>query len=268
MRPLLLAAALLGAFLAPASLHAADSLLEARRLYNAGQYDEAERLAREAVRVPATADRARVVLGRIQLERYRRSADANDLAEARTALRTVDARTLDARERVELTIGLAEALFFENRFGAAAEMFDTAMAAVSVLGPAAHERALDWWATSLDRLAQARPAADRAVVYDRIAERMSAEAVRDPGSSPAAYWLVVAARGRGDFERAFDVAIAGWVRALLARDRGVTVRADIDRLMIEAVLPERAARLNPKDQKAALTGLLAEWDAFKERWSR
>ena len=33
--------------------HAADALTEARRLYNLGQYETAERLAREAAAVPA-----------------------------------------------------------------------------------------------------------------------------------------------------------------------------------------------------------------------
>ncbi len=265
VRPWLLVAALL---LAPPPVQAADSLLEARRLYNAGQYEEAEKLARDALGVPSATHRARLVLGRIQLERYRRSADAAHLAAARDELRTVDARLLDPRERVELAVGLSETLFFENHFGAAADMFESVLASISVLGPAAYERALDWWATSLDRLAQSRPPAERGITYERIARRMLEEASRDPGSSPATYWLVAAARGLGDLDRAYDAALAGWVRALLARDRGVMVRADIDRLMREAVLPERAARVSPKEPKEALTTLLADWEAFKERWSR
>jgi len=46
---------------------AADPLAEARRMYNAGQFPAAERLAREAMMVPALADAARVVLGRVLL---------------------------------------------------------------------------------------------------------------------------------------------------------------------------------------------------------
>nr|MDQ3348427.1 hypothetical protein [Acidobacteriota bacterium] len=95
--------------LAAASSASADALSEARRLYNLGQYDAAERAAREAVRVPATADVARVVLGRVQLERYRQTAAPDDLTDAIAALRAVDARPLNPRERVELTIGLGEA---------------------------------------------------------------------------------------------------------------------------------------------------------------
>ncbi len=265
MRALLLAATLL---IAPAPLFSADLLAEARRLYNLGQYDAAERVARDAAANVATIDRARVVLGRIHLERYRRSGDQADLVSARTALRATDTRALDARERVELTIGLAEALYFEDRFGAAAEMFDAAIDHAAALGPGARERLLDWWATALDRLAQARQGPDRAAIFERIADRMMRELQTDPGSTPAGYWLAAAARGRGDLERALDSAAASWVRAIFARDRGLALRADLERLVVQAILPERAARLPGRDSKAALAGMIAEWDAFKARWSR
>ena len=58
--------------LAAATAHAAtDPLAEARRLYNAGQYDNAARFARDAIKVPAMAEGARLILGRIYLEQYR-----------------------------------------------------------------------------------------------------------------------------------------------------------------------------------------------------
>src|SRR4051812_43503324 len=120
MRPLFTLAA---ALLLAAPLHAADALSEARRLYNQGQFDAAERAARDAARTPANADGARLVLGRVQLERYRTSSSPADLSEAIAWLRAVDARPLDPRERIELTIGLAEALYLEDRFGAAVPLF-------------------------------------------------------------------------------------------------------------------------------------------------
>jgi tetratricopeptide (TPR) repeat protein len=265
VRALLLVAALL---IAPAPLLGADLLADARRLYNLGQYEEAARVAREAAENVATIDRARVVLGRIHLERYRRSDDPADLESARTALRATDTRALDARERVELAVGLAETLYFEDRFGAAAEMFESAIDGAAALGPSAHERVLDWWATALDRLAQTRPAQDRGPIFDRIVERTTREIQQDPGSTPGAYWLAAATRGRGDVDRALDAASAGWVRAIYARDRGAALRGDLDRLVREAILPERAARLPARDQKAALSGMIAEWEAFKEKWTR
>src|SRR5688572_4641009 len=120
MRQLLLAALLV----VPAQILAADAVSEARRLYNLGQYDEAERTIRAGGLSGTSADRARVVLGRILLERFRRTADPQHLVAARDALRAADARSLDPRERVELTVGFAEALYFEDRFAAAADLFD------------------------------------------------------------------------------------------------------------------------------------------------
>ena len=66
---------------------AADPLAEARRLYNLGQYENAAKLAREAIKVTPTAESARLVLGRIYLERFRQSAEAEDLAQASEALK-------------------------------------------------------------------------------------------------------------------------------------------------------------------------------------
>ena len=176
------------------------------------------RRARRGTRfaVPATADSAGVVLGRIELERYRQTAAPADLADAIGALRAVDARPLDARERIELAVGMGEALYLDDHFGAAAALFESVLDPSSLLGPAAHERVLDWWATALDRQALARPVADRRPIYDRIAARMAAEIAKDAGSAPAGYWLAAATRGAGDLDGALNEATAGWVRAALA----------------------------------------------------
>ena len=266
MRPIFLL--LTAVLMAAAPLGAADALSEARRLYNEGQYDAAVRAAREAVRVPATADVAHVVLGRIQLERYRQTAAPEDLAEAIGALRTVDARPLDPRQRVELTIGMGEALYLDDHFGASAALFESALDASSLLGPAAHDRVLDWWATAIDRQAVVRPPGERRLLYDRIVARLAEEIARDAGSAPAGYWLAAATRGTGDLEAAVNEATAGWVRATLTRDRGATLRADLDRLMVQGILPERAARLPGRDHSQALAGMVGEWEAFKARWAR
>jgi tetratricopeptide (TPR) repeat protein len=251
-----------------APLHASDFLSEARRLYNLGQYEAAARAARQAAAVPSTAQAARIVLGRTQLERFRHTAAAQDLADARAALRTVDPAVLDARERVELEVGLAEALYLEDRFGAASEIFDQAIDRTTVLGPIAHDRALDWWATALDRDARTRPPSERGAVYERIAQRMKEEAAKDPGSSAAHYWIVAAARNAGDLDRAWSAAIAGWTLAPLGHDRGVSLRADLDRLVVQAIIPERAERLSPKDPTQAVSGLRKEWESFKASWRK
>jgi hypothetical protein len=248
---------------------AADPLAEARRLYNLGQYEMAERLAREASAIAAKSDAAKVVLGRIQLERFRQSADPRDLATARDSLRVVDPGPLDAAERVELTIGLAEALYLEGRFGAAAHLFDSVRQRSSLLGRPAHERVLDWWATSVDRQAQAYPPDDRVPLYRRILDRMDEEVADNPGSTAASYWLAAAARASGDLERAWHAAHAGWLRAPQADDRGAALRADLDSLMNQAIIPERAARLaKGADSKDTQTAMKEEWDAFKKVWAR
>ena len=117
------------------------------------------------------------------------------------------------------------------------------------LGPEAHERLLDWWASTVDRLALTGPRDTREAVYARIVTRMEKELAADPGSAPAAYWLAAAARGAGNLERAWNAAQAGWVAAPLGKDHGAALRADLDRLMVQGIIPDRAGRLQPRDIK-------------------
>lgn len=260
--------AVLGLLLVAPAVQAADPLAEARRLYNAGRYEAAARAARESMAIDGQADAARVVLGRVELERFRQTADPENLTSAREALRDVDPKSLRYNERLELAIGQAEVLYLDDRFGAAAELFEASLDRSVVLGGVAHERVLDWWATALDRHAQLRPIEDRPAIYARIIDRMRAELALDAGSTPASYWLAAAARGSGDVERAWQAAIAGWVRAGLAQDRGAALRADLDRLVTQAIIPERAARLHTADPRQAAGGMQNEWSSFKAGWSR
>ena len=254
--------------LMPLAAAAQDALGESRRLYNSGDYDGAERAARAALQQAATANAARVILGRTLLERFRQSASPDHLTEARAALREVDPLTLDARERMELTIGVGEALFLEDRFAAAAEMIEPVLDTAALLGGVAHERVLDWWATALDRYAQGRPVAERSGVYGRIARRMAAELAKDNRLGAASYWQVAAARAMGDLDGAWAMAMAAWIRAGLASDRGAALRGDLDRLIAKGLIPERAARIAPRDPASTITGLTNEWEAFKTSWSR
>jgi tetratricopeptide (TPR) repeat protein len=255
--------------LAAATAHAAtDPLAEARRLYNAGQYDNAARFARDAIKVPAMAEGARLILGRIYLEQYRRSADADHLMQAREALVAVNTQALDRRERLEYSIGLGEAMFLGDYFGPAAEVFERAIDSSSDLGDGAHERLLDWWASAVDRLALNGPREAREAVYGRIVARMEKELAADSASAPAAYWLAAAARGAGNLERAVNAAMAGWVTAPLSKDHGAALRADLDRLMVQGIIPDLAARLQTRDTKQKSANLLSEWEALKAGWTR
>jgi tetratricopeptide (TPR) repeat protein len=266
MRVLLAMLAAVTLSVAPA--WAADPLAEARRLYNQGQLDMAVRYAREAVKVPATSEAGRLVLGRIQLERYRRSADVDDLSQARDALRAINPESLDARERAELAIGLGQCLFLEDRFGVASESFERVLEISPDLGPAAHERVLDWWATALHRLALSHPRELRDPFYARIVARMEKELAVAPTSAPAAYWLAAGFRGIGNLDRAWYAAGAGWVNAIFSRDRGAALRADLDRLVVVGIIPERSARLQPRAYKQTAAVMLAEWEALKASYTR
>lgn len=249
-----------------AAARAPDPLTLARRLYNQGQLDQALTAARQALSNPATVSSARLVISRIHLERYRQNTAAADLDEARKELKGIDPHVLDPKERIEYQIGLATLLYYDERYGTAAEVLAPIVESSSSLAPEAHARALDWWATALDRQAQAQPPSERGLVYFRITERMETELQRDSASAPANYWLAAAARSAGDLDRAWAAVSAGWIRAALAPDRGAVLRADLDKLMMQAIIPDRAARLPQRDRRQAQTTMTTEWEAFKQIW--
>jgi len=152
-------------------------------------------------------------------------------------------------------------LFFDSAYGAAATVFDSVLKSGASLGAEARERVLDWWATALDRDARPRPDMDRQAMYQRMRTRLEEELAVRPGSSAASYWLPATARAQGDLQGAWDAAQAGWVRAPLAYDKGAMLRADLDRLVLTVIIPERSRMMAlPADQ------LRAEWDRFKTKW--
>ena len=244
------------------------TLARARQLYNAGDQDAAIAAAKDAQADAKVADAARIVLARAYLERFRVDADRQDLDAAREALQAVRATRLAPHDRLDLAVGFGEALYLDGAYGAAAEMFEPLLDAAAQLGPGAHERVVDWWASALDAQARARPAADRAPYYRRIAVRMEAELEKDPGLAVASYWLAAGALGMGDAARAWQAAVAGWVRAAFSADRGAAMRADLDRLMIDAIIPDRVRTLSlpVREVAAATTGLRDEWELVKQRW--
>jgi len=103
-------------------------------------------------------------------------------------------------------------------------------------------------------------------VFERVIRRMEEELRRDPGSAVANYWLPVAARGAGDVERAWDAAVAGWVRSTLTPESSETLRTDLDRLVTTALIPERVKIRPVREQPELLTTLRSEWDLVKSQW--
>lgn len=258
------------ALLAPALAAGPEDLARAREAYNEERYEDAIALASTGLGSPTLVDAARLIIARAHLEQYRRTARADDLSAARNALRAIDPAHLGGADQAELLVGLGEWLFFSERFGAAAELFADALARGD-LGRgsrSARSRALDWWASALDRHAQQTPA-QREALYAQMLKRLEEELRRDPGSSAANYWTIVAARAIGDLERAWQLAMAGWIRAGLAPDRGASLRADIDRFVLTAIIPERARTVeqaSPGDRQTVADRMVAEWERFKADW--
>jgi hypothetical protein len=266
MRGFLRAMTILAAAMAPATTAIAqksDSLALARLLYNQHRFQEAVTVAEQVRLTPSLADRADLIAARAYLERYRESSASDDLTNARERLRRLNPQLLDARERSEYLVGLGEALYFDEAYGAAANLFVSVLDGVERVAPDARERVLDWWATSTDRDGRPRPDAERQVAYDHIRDRMSEELLTHPASATASYWLAAAARGRGDLQSAWDAVQSGWLRASFAPDHGLSLRADLDQLMQRAIIPERARALSqPAD------ALRLEWENFKDKWKQ
>ncbi len=244
-----------------------DALIRARQLYNSAQYDAAIDAARLAAAAPQGADAAQLVLARAYLERFRQDGDDADRDAAREALKQLRPAQLSVDDRVELTIALGESLYFDGMPGASAEQFELALAHVDRRQPARRERLLDWWATALDREAQS--AADGAArsLQARIVRRMEDELRSDAGATVASYWLAAAARGSGDIERAWDAAIAGWVRVSQLGPRGAAARTQLDALVTQAIIPDRARAISPASPDTVAATMRSQWDALKKAWS-
>ena len=240
-------------------------LVRARNAYNERDFDEAIAAAAAAQRTAETADAATIVLARAHLERYRERADPADLSAARTALGNVRTTHLDERDQLELLLAMGEALFLEDDFGAAAEVLETGLAQ-SHLDPKLAESMLEWWGSAIERQASTAAPDMRRKHFARLGERMKAELLKNPSSPAASYWMVVALRGSGELDRAWDAAVAAWVRARLAGDRAPALRADLNHLVVEGLIPDRVRHIAQDQRAAAESQLRADWELVNERW--
>jgi len=237
------------------------SLAQARVLHNVGDYDGAIGAAAVARADPVWSDAAALVGARAQLERYRVRLDPDDLIAARASLTSVHQTALSARDQVDLLVGIGQALYLGETFEAAAALFGAALDRASMLGPVDRLRLLDWWANALDRQARAIDVDRRSELRDRIRERMTEAIRQDPGNTVANYWLAAVARDAGEADAAWHAAEAGWVRAILHPESATALRADLDRLVTEGLIPERER----EDVEAAAT-LRARWESLKDQW--
>ena len=257
---------LLAVMLASLGAGPQDELLRARQLYNQQLYNLAIDSATAARRVPQLADAATLVVARSLLERFRKEANAADLEAARVELQQIRPAGLTPADQPELVIALGELLYLDDQPGAAAVEFERALDRVDPKG-ASRERVLDWWASAIDRQAQMRPEPERSPLYSRVVGKMEEELQRDTASAAASYWLVAGARGSGDLDRAWDAAFAAWARASFTGDRRTQLRTDLDQIVTQAIIPERARLLAPAGGVAQPTAAMrAEWDALKQVW--
>lgn len=241
-------------------------LARARSLYNERQFDAAIQAAEVARQTPETADAAAVVQARAHLERYRERVDPADLAAARAALAAVRPVVLEPRDRLEFLLGLGASLFLEDEFGAAAEVFESGLGQAQAIDPVLRESMLDWWGSAIERRAAADDWESRVSAFTRLGERMRAELAQNPSSAAAGYWVVVATRGTGDAEGAWNAAIAGWVRARLAGEGAAMLRADLDRVVQQGVILDRVRPLPVEQRAQAELDLRAEWELIKQKW--
>ena len=244
------------------------ALARARALYNAGNYDAAIDAASAARSDPKAADAAALVLARALLERFRtgpRNDQNGDLPRARTTLAGIRTASLTPRDQLDLLVGLGQTLYFGESFGPAADVVDSARGKAAMLGTGDRAKLLDWWATALDRQAQALPPERRAPFFTRVVERMEDELRSEPGSGIANYWLVVGARGSGDLDRAWDAAVAGWIRAALGPEMS-DLRTELDHLVVEALIPERARRHATPERPDPRAAMRDEWEKVKAEW--
>jgi hypothetical protein len=225
-------------------------LVARHQLYNQRLFDAALIAADEARLTPAVADLADLIAARAYLERFRESAASADLTNARERLRGVNPQRFDPIERTEFIVGLSEALFFEGSYGAAADVFEAVVNNGTALPADSRERVLDWWASALDRDAWQSPELPRERSYQRILAVCATSTSRR--SAAAACWLAARPHAReGDRRR---VGAGGGAGPPGAWRRGASGFAPLDRLMLTAIVPERARMLSSRGRRKL------EWD--------
>jgi hypothetical protein len=105
-------------------------------------------------------------------------------------------------------------------------------------------------------------------VYASIRDRARVELGQMPGSAAATYWLVASNRYLGDLTQAWDAAVAGWIKAPLSEDQGRSLRADLDQLVLQAIIPERSRLMaaTDADRERTVAALRATWEGVKKDW--
>jgi tetratricopeptide (TPR) repeat protein len=256
----------------PRPAAAQKELKQARNLYNTGMFDQAIAAAEPALDKPKIASSASLIIARARLERFRISGDQDDLAAARQELTALNPRKLSAQESIEWQMGLGETLVFEDQPGPASEIFASLFPAARLrFTPAQMDKLIEWWANSQARFAESFTGQARADNYNRLLMTLRTALQLDPPSRAGTYWLVVASRGVGDLDGAWNAAIAGWIRAG-SMQGGDQLREDLEQYMMQTVIPERARARTGQRQGTRVTTLeiaamTRQWLTLTQRWS-
>jgi hypothetical protein len=150
-------------------------------------------------------------------------------------------------------------------------MFSTVLPTARGRLPAAEfDKLLEWWASTLSRVAESQSGAARKDAYTAMLTAVRAELERNPLSRPTAYWVVVAARGAGDVDGAWNAAFTGWIRAGAQPD-GAQLRIDLDRFVAQTLIPERAQartgqRLDSRATQTEIAALTEQWRTLAQHW--
>jgi hypothetical protein len=150
-------------------------------------------------------------------------------------------------------------------------MFTTVLPTARARLPGAEfDKLLEWWASTLSRVAESHSGSERRDAYAAMLSAVRGELERDPLSRPMAYWVVVAARGSGDFDGAWNAAVTSWIRTGAQPD-GQLLRSDLDRFVTQTLIPERAQsrtgqRLDAKATLTEISTLTDQWRALGEQW--
>ena len=244
---------------------AQEGHLGARALYNAGLVDRAIESAEAEWEATASAEAA-LVLARAKLDRFSRLEKGDDLSSARQLLDRIDVTTLLPAQRLDWEVSVAAGLFLDGHAGPSAVMFERLLDHTLLEGDE-RDRVLNWWATAVDRVGRDQLPDRRSRIYGKMARRLEKELERDPSSGPSAYWSVVAARGAGDPEHAWNLAVAAWVRAPVTGDPA-GLRDDLDRLVLQGVIPDLASigtgdSAHPFQTVRIMASLAADWEDLK-----
>ena len=174
---------------------------------------------------------------------------------------------LDTRDHVDFLMALGEALFFEDDYGAAATLFESGIDGAIAQGTETGEAMLEWWGSAVERHADAL---ERDGAHHRVRAAARSDGARAVAQSrhrpPPRIGSSSARAAAATPIEAWDAAIAGWVRARLAGARSATLRADLDKLVLEGIIPDRVRSLAADRRAQAESDLRAEWAVVKERW--